>query len=167
MGVPVLPYDSILEYPYLCPIQYHHDLDPKVASKGTIDFRTSLYHTSRGTSSAIKNYYKSMTYSPSSRCLCVMYGQNTPWNTYIDHTLREVLGTPGKPWVMLYKSMTYVISAPCCLVKLILYQFNTRSGTLGSANSRWIISLNSSRSSASSIWCSSRNASNSSSVMGI
>ena len=36
-----------------------------------------------------------MTYDPASRCLCALFGQNAPWNTYINHTLTEVLGTPG------------------------------------------------------------------------
>ena len=36
-----------------------------------------------------------MTYDPASRCLCAMLGQNAPWNTYINHILTEVRGTPG------------------------------------------------------------------------
>ena len=38
-----------------------------------------------------------------------MSGQFTHENTYINHILTEVLETPGRTWVMLYKSITYEI----------------------------------------------------------
>ena len=52
-----------------------------------------------GTSSALENLYKSMTYDPASRCLYAMSGQFTHENTYINHTVTEVLETPGKPGI--------------------------------------------------------------------
>ena len=42
-------------------MQYQDDLDPKVASKGFLNSQILLYHTSRGTSSALENLYKSMS----------------------------------------------------------------------------------------------------------
>ena len=72
-----------------------------------------------GTSSALENLYKSMTYDPASRCLYAMSGQFTHENTYINHTVTEVLGTPGRTWDMLYKSITYEIPVACCCSMLI------------------------------------------------